>query len=372
MGTVVNGDVRNLGAEALSQHAGAADERAIRAKIREDLPAEAFKAQTWRVIWFLPLTAVILGGITAILTLGMPWWANLLVAFAVGNSLVAQAFLAHEVLHGAAGMSRRWQNFFGWIGFGPMLITPEFWRAWHNREHHGNTNQGDKDPDSFGTMIRYKKHPQLTGFLKLAPGSKTWYSYFFLTYSFIFHAQLVLWFQTRTLNAFPGFPRKKAIRQTMALGAAWIVVAVISGPLALFTVLIPLMWANTVGQGYILTNHFLRPQTATNNPVDNSMSVRTPGIVDRLHFRFSHHVEHHLFPNMASNKAPLVREWLQKNLPQRYVAPSHVKAICMLYQTPRVYLSPTVLVDPRDLGRTYDLVPLQDELMGLNKSVNAA
>lgn len=372
MGTAINGNVKNLGAEAIAQQPGAADERTIRKRIREELPADTFRPQTWRVIWFLPLTAVIIGGITAMLTLGLPWWGNLLLAMAVGNSLVAQAFLAHEVLHGAAGMSRSIQNFFGWLGFGPMLITPEFWRAWHNREHHGNTNQGDKDPDSFGTMVRYKKHPQLTGFLKLAPGSGTWYSYFFLTYSFIFHAQLVLWFQTRKTSAFPGFDRKRAIRQAIACGVAWLALIALSGSMALFTVLIPLVWANMVGQGYILTNHFLRPQTETNNPVDNSMSVCTPAIVDRLHFRFSHHVEHHLFPNMASSKAPRVREWLQKNLPERYVAPSHVKAIRMLYKTPRVYLTPTTLVDPKDLSATYDLVPLQDELMSLNRDVGVA
>ncbi len=348
---------------------GKADEKNIRKKIRQDLPEDTFTPKTWRVIWFLPLTAVIVGGIWAILALGLPWWGNLLLALAVGNSLVAQAFLAHEVLHGAAGMSRRWQNFFGWLGFGPMLIPPEFWRAWHNRAHHGNTNQGDRDPDSFGTMKRYQMKPKLKGFLRLAPGSGTWYSYLFLTYSFIFHAQLVLWFQTRNRSEFKGFNRNKAIVQSAFSALAWLTLAVFSGWLAVFTVLIPLMLANTVGQGYILTNHFLRPQTESNNPLDNSMSVRTHPLLDRLHFRFSHHVEHHLFPSMASSEAPRVREWLEQEMPERYVAPSHFKAIKLLYQTPRVYLTPTTLVDPENMETTYDLVPLQDELISLNEDL---
>lgn len=355
-----------------SQAAGYPDERSVRRQIRQDLPESLFRPRPWRVLWFLPLSAVILGGIALILTQPMPWWANLLVAMIVGNSLVAQAFLSHEVLHGAAGMSRRWQNFFGWLGFGPMLVSPEFWRAWHNRAHHGNTNQGDKDPDSFGTMKRYEKRPELAGFLKLAPGSGTWYSYLFMTYSFIFHAQLVLLFQTRNRSEFKGFNRRRAIVGSVLMATAWLALTVLSGWLAVFTVLIPLMVANTIAQGYILTNHFLRPQTETNNPVDNSMSVRTHPIIDRLHFRFSHHVEHHLFPAMPSCNMPKVREWLERNMPERYVAPPHWKAIEMLYRTPRVYLTPTTLVDPADLGNTYELVPLQDELASLNQDLRFA
>jgi fatty acid desaturase len=259
-------------------------------------------------------------------------------------------------------MSRRLQNLFGWIGFGPMMIPPEFWRRWHNVAHHAHTNLGDRDPDSFGTAHRYNKHPKLANFTKLAPGSGTWYSYFFLFYSFMFHAQLVLWMQTRRREEFKGFERNKAIRQALLCGAAWLVLAVLSGPLALFTVLIPLMMANALGQGYILTNHMLRPQMDNNHPVDNSMSVRQLRWLDPLHFHFSHHVEHHLFPKMGSDQAPKVRAWLQREMPDRYVCPSHARALVALYQTPRVYQDAHTLVDPLDRSRTVDVMALQGEL----------
>lgn len=341
---------------------GSADEREIRERLRADLPADTFAPQTWRVIWFLPLQAIIWGGIVAILTLGLPWYANLLIGLLVGHSVGAQALLAHEVLHGALGMSKRMQNFFGWLGFGPMLVTPEFWRKWHNVIHHGNTNMGDADPDSFGTMKRYKAQPKLKRFTKLAPGSGTWYSYLFLTYSFSFHAFLVLYFQARRRPQFKGLDRRKALLQTALLLGAWIALAVVSGPLFVFTALVPFMMANVLGQGYILTNHFLRPQTPTNNPLDNSMSVRTWRWLDPLHFRFSHHVEHHFFPKMSSNKAPRVKAWLQTHYPHRYVCPSHALALKLLYTTPRVYLTPTQLVDPAKPEQPVDLMALQPRL----------
>ncbi|MDX1635297.1 MAG: fatty acid desaturase [Marinobacter sp.] len=349
-----------VNADALGQPGfGQPDEREIRDRMRRELPADTFKAQSWRVIWFLPLQLVIWGGLATILTAGLAWYWNLLLALVVGHTIGSQALLAHEVLHGALGMSKRWQNLFGWLGFGPLIVPPEFWRKWHNVIHHGHTNMGDADPDSFGTMRRYRADPKQKKFTRLAPGSGTWFSYLFLTYSFTFHAQLVLWLQARRRKQFRGFNRRKAIGQSLLCVAAWAGLAVLSGPLAIFTVVIPFMVANALGQGYILTNHFLRPQTATNNPLDNSMSVRTLPLLDRLHYRFSHHVEHHFFPKMASNKAPRVRAWLEEHYPERYVAPSHWQALRLLYSTPRVYGTPTELVDPNDPERRFDLLPLQ-------------
>lgn len=347
-----------------SREFGADDARAIRNAVKQEFGPDLLKERPWRVIWFFPMTAVIVGGIAAILTLGLPWWANLLIGIIVGNTLASQALLAHEVLHGALGMSHRMQNFFGWLGFGPFLMAPEFWRRWHNVAHHAHTNLGDHDPDNFGTMARYKKYPKLARFTKLAPGSKTWYSYLFLTYSFVFHGQLVLWLQAKRRAEFKDkFNRTKAIAGSMICLALWIALAVYSGWLAIFTVLVPFMVANTVGQGYILTNHMLRPQMENNHPVDNSMSLRTIGLIDRLHFRFSHHVEHHLFPKMGSDQAPKVRAWLLREMPNRYACPSHARAIALLYKTPRVYENPTTLVDPYNPERRIDVMAMQSELV---------
>ena len=347
---------------AYSRHFGADDARAIRDAVKKDLGPEAFKARPLRALWYLPMTAIIVASLTSILMFDLPWWGNLLLALLAGHTLACQALLAHEVLHGALGMSKRMQTFLGWIGFGPAMVPLEFWRRWHNVAHHAHTNLGDKDPDSFGTMVRYEKYPKMANFTKPAPGSGTWYSFLFLFYSFMFHAQLVLWMQTRRRDEFKGFNRRKAIIQSLLCGAAWIALAVISGPLAVFTVLIPIMILNFIGQSYILTNHMLRPQMDNNHPVDNSMSVRAWRWIDPLHFHFSHHVEHHLFPKMGSDQAPKVRAWLEQEMPERYVCPSHVKAVAMLYKTPRVYKDAKTLIDPLKPERTVDVMELQGQL----------
>ena len=92
------------------------------------------------------------------------------------------------------------------------------------------------------------------------------------------------------------------------------------------------------------------------------MSVRAWRWIDPLHFHFSHHVEHHLFPKMGSDQAPKVRAWLQQEMPDRYVCPSHVKAGAMLYKPPRVYKDAKTLIDPLNPERTVDVMELQGQL----------
>ncbi len=109
---------------------------------------------------------------------------------------------------------------------------------------------------------------------------------------------------------------------------------------------------NFVAMSYIASNHFLRPQATTREPIDFSMSVTTLPLLDRMHWRFSHHVEHHYFPSMSGAQLPRVRAWLEDHVPERYLAPAHWKALQVMYQTPRVYSDADTLCDPNDLTRT--------------------
>ncbi|HKY16134.1 MAG TPA: fatty acid desaturase, partial [Microthrixaceae bacterium] len=170
---------------------------------------------------------------------------------------------------------------------------------------------------------------------------------FFLGYWFTFHAQVVLWIQSKYLKTFKGLNRRRAIIDTFAFVAAWGVVAWLAGPVgAIFVILVPLIVANATVMSYIATNHFMRPQSASNDPLVNSMSVTSPKIVDLVHNNFSYHVEHHLFPRMSPSRAPRVRQWLKANEATRYVSPPHWLAVSYLYKTPRVYLDATTLCDP--------------------------
>ena len=87
------------------------------------------------------------------------------------------------------------------------------------------------------------------------------------------------------------------VLDTAIFAMAWATVAWLAGPTgSVFAIAVPVMVTNATNMSYIATNHSMRPMAETNNPLENSMSVTTTQLADRLHFNFSHHVEHHMFP----------------------------------------------------------------------------
>jgi fatty acid desaturase len=336
----------------------------VRRQIKAELPADTFERQPQRALWFIPLVAATLAAGTTIVVVRPPWYLCLVLSLVMAQCFASMGFLAHEVLHGSVVKSKGLQYFLGYLGFAPFLVSPSLWRVWHNQVHHGKTNMGNSDPDSFGTLSRYEKAPSTRFVARLAPGSRHWQSYFFFAYWFTFHAQVVLWIQTKYMRSFARFDRRRAIVDSAASLAIWAAVAVVAGPFyAVFVMVIPMIVANFLVMSYIATNHFMRPMTESNDPIENSMSVTSPAIVDRMHFNFSHHVEHHLFPKMSAKHAPRVRRWLLDNEADRYVSPKHWMAFLYLYKTPRVYLDATTLCDPDEPeGRTADTRQLAEIL----------
>ncbi|MEE9534615.1 MAG: fatty acid desaturase [Acidimicrobiia bacterium] len=341
------------------------NERKIRAGIRRDLPKKIFERQPLRALWFIPLLAMQVAATWAVISLDLAWYQKLVLSVILAEGYAGMGFLAHEVLHDASVRSEKLQNFLGYIGLGPLLVSPHLWRMWHNRLHHGWTNSGDSDPDSFGTLKRYERAPYTRFVTHLAPGSGHWYSYLFLFYWFTFHGQVVLWIQTRYMRGFRGFDARRAKFDSLVLAGVLLAAAWLAGPeRALFAIAIPLALANFVVTSYIATNHFLRPQWPSNNPVENSMSVRVPDWIDRLHFRFSHHVEHHLFPTMCTKFTPQLRAWLQEHVGERYICPPYGRAVAFLYKTPRVYRDPNTLCNPGDKASERDIGAITRELVG--------
>ena len=324
----------------------------VRKQIRAELPEDTFEMQPQRALWFIPLAVAGFGSIATIIVATPPWYLCLVLSLVAGQCIAAMGFLAHEVLHGSVVKSTGLQTFLGYLGFAPMMVSPTLWRTWHNQVHHGKTNQGNSDPDGFGTLSRYEKAPSTRFVARLAPGSRHPMSYLFFAYWFMFHGQVVLWIQSRYMRGFRRMNRRRAVIDSAVSALMWLtvaVLAVLAGPMyLLFAVVIPLVLGNFIVMSYIATNHFMRPLTETNDPIENSMSVTTLPVIDRMHFNFSHHVEHHLFPNMSGKHAPRVRAWLLEHEADRYVSPAHWKAFLYLYRTPRVYLDATTLCDPDD------------------------
>lgn len=320
----------------------------LRARIRRDLPPSAFTPRPWRALWFVPLLCLAAGG-TALLARGeLGAAASVAVIVVIGNTYASMLLLAHETMHGALCRSRSWQNAWAWLGFAPFLVSPTLWRVWHNEVHHGRTNEADRDPDIFAGEALHDSSPATRAVLRFVPGAGGTLSLLFPFVWFCVHGQIVLWYLSRRMPGFERLRRRRAKLELAAMALGWIALALAIGPdRAGIAILAPMAMGNCFLMSYIATNHLLRPLVTVPDPLRSSMSVRTLPMLDRLHFRFSHHVEHHLFPAMSGADLPRVRSWLLRHVPDDYVSPSHLRALVWLYRTPRTYRNATTLVDPR-------------------------
>ncbi len=317
-------------------------QRQLQAHFGDDLLAHRPR----QLVLFPLIVAAIAAGTSAVLRFDFSVWTNLAFAFVLASLYGAAIFLTHELMHGSITRNVRLQNAFAYCGLTLFLISPTLWRVWHNKNHHGHTNAGNRDPDSFGTIDRYQRMRSTRFVTRLAPGSRSWMSYFFFFYWFTFHGQVVLWMQSRLLHDFRDVNRKRAILDSALMLAFWVTLGYVAGPYkSLFVIVLPMLLGNLTIMSYIATNHFLMPQGS--HPLQNSMGVRTHPIVDLLHFNFSHHIEHHLLPSMNWRNYPKVRRWLETRFPAQYTAPSHALAIRLLYSTPRIYRDKVTLCDPR-------------------------
>ena len=342
---------------------GVGDERSLTAGIREDLPAEAFALHPWRLLLGIPPVAAIAAGSVALVMVPLPWLVAVPGALFIGALYASLFFFGHEVGHGAVVRSRRVKEAVLYVTCLVYGLSPHLWMVWHNHAHHGHTNLPDEDPDTFGTLEAFRSRPLSRALARFVPGSGHWLSALYLPTFFTLQAHGVLWFYS-TGAAFRRFNRRRAILDTAAMTAFWIAVGVWAGPRgALLAVVLPMIGCNLVMMSYVVTNHMLRPLADDTDSLDTTMSVSTFKVLDLLFLNFSHHVEHHLFPSMSPRYYPLVRQSLLRRVPGRYLAPSHWRAVVMVFRTPRLYADAGTLVHPAT-GRRVPLTAVEAAVRG--------
>jgi fatty acid desaturase len=319
----------------------------VRKKLREMLPRETFEPKPLRGA--IALAVFVLAGalVAALYLYRAPWYVLVPGSLVIGQMWAHSALAAHESLHGALFRSRFWTDLLGYLGFAPALLGCETWRAWHVRSHHAFTQDPSLDPDMVGPYGDYRRGDLLTKVLDwFTIGSRRPHSVLSLLLQFSVQGQLVLWYHGTHDTKFKDirFDRGKAKLETFACVAAFVGLGWLMGFwYALWLLIIPALLANLTFMSYICTQHFLRPLTEHNDPLANAMSVRTNWLLDIMHLQFSYHREHHLFPNMNHGSGPRVRAaLLQLGVPAEPPF-THLQALKLVFQTPRLYETSHVL-----------------------------
>lgn len=321
------------------------------------LPPGAFVPARSRLLWVPVHVGMITLAMYGISARSVPWAIVPLLSICIGMSFAGVTFVAHEALHGAVVRSLFWRQVVGWLGFLPFVVSPRLWMAWHNRVHHGHTNHPERDPDAYPTLETYEASRAVRVAMDLAPGNGRWTGVLPLLFGFSIHSAHVL-ICARRWGYLSRAEHHRALLET-ALGIAlWTTVAINVGLVSfVFVYCVPLLVANAIVMGFILTNHSLNPMTHQNDPLLNSLSVTLPRALEWVTLRFGYHVEHHIFPSMSSRHAITVRALLRDRWPGRYQSMPLPQALLTLHRTPRVYKAHDTVVDPRTNRECRTLMP---------------
>ncbi len=305
-------------------------------------------------LWWIPLHGAVVTLGTVVLTRHLVSWPiALLLSLAIGFSFAGLTFLGHETLHGAVIRNRSLRYLVGFLGFLPFVVSPRLWIAWHNGVHHGNTNRAGADPDAYPTLEEYRTDRAVRIATDCAaPGLGRLRGMASLLIGFSVQSAHMLVVARKRGYLLPA-EHRRAIAETLLGIVLWVSLARVLGAIPfVFAFLLPLVVANAVVMGFILTNHSLSPLTSSNDPLANSLTVTTPRWLEWLTLGFGFHVEHHLFPAMSARHAPKVRELLLTDFRDRYQSLSLLRATYFLHARGRVYKDDLTLVDPKS-GREW-------------------
>jgi fatty acid desaturase len=314
-------------------------------KITPHLPKEAFKPVPTRLFGGLFFLVVAIIGALSIGMFELNLWINLGISIIIGLCFTSLGFFSHEILHGTIVRKAWIRDLLGAIAFWPLCTGPSLWRKWHNMNHHVHTQEGVNDPDAWPSINQLASSPVIVRLAyKLPLTIRSIFSFSLLTITFTMHSTRMFFV---FLSDFKSYQRPKVWLQFILPWVSWIALLVWVGLVNwLFIFLIPHMIANAIVMAYIATNHRLNALMPVNDPLANSLTVTVPKIVNLMHFNFSYHAEHHLYPSMNPKYYPLVQEQIKKMWPERYFEMPFGRALIALWKTPRTYHNNNDLVDP--------------------------
>jgi len=315
--------------------------------LRRELPQSFFKPDSKRLFMMLALWLCAIASITLVVGAGFPWYTDLLLALVVGHCWGVSGLIAHELMHGAIVKKRVTQNILSFIAFLPFIISPTFWRYWHNNLHHSHTQRPIIDPDAFPHMKLFKQSKYAKWMYPFTPGSGSKRSSIYLFTWFFVTTQRNQFYLRFRNNTYEGINHKKVnFELALAISIHVIFLAVVGYQNWVWLYVIPFLIQNYIPFSYISTNHTLSPLTKVNDPLENSLTVTNHPIIEFLHINFGYHVEHHLFPTMSHSHHKKLHKILKEKFPDNYNFMPKSRALKLLYSTPRIYKNNKTLIHP--------------------------
>lgn len=315
--------------------------------IKHRLPKEIFRPSWLRLFPVFLVWGLGVGSVVLISVSSFPWYVNLLLSIFIGYCWSICGLFAHEILHGSVIRSKRWQNILTFFCFLPYMISPTFWRYWHNNLHHSHTQKAFYDPDAFPTLRIFKQSRLVQWIFPFTPGSGRKRSFLYFFFWFSLNAQIAQHYSRYRNRIFDKLNHRQVSKEIALAIAVHIAAFVAVGPWNwVWVVLLPFLVMNYLPFSYISTNHNLNGLTKENDPLKNSLTVTNHPILEFLHINFGYHVEHHMFPTLSWVHLKKVHGLLKEEYPHCYLYMPKWKAMCALYKTSRIYKDSKTLIHP--------------------------
>jgi fatty acid desaturase len=322
--------------------------------LRKNLGSEIFKPVPSQIFYFFGYLISALLCFYVLVWVQPSWLLKLPLSLALGLSLGMLGFIGHEVMHGSVLRNPTLKHMIATVCLAPYMGSPTFWKFWHNKLHHSNTQSLIKDPDAFPTF-RIFKHSKFMKFMfPYTPGAGTLRSYTYFFFWFCFNMLIAQTYFRFRNNIYEGIDHKKVnIEFALQVVVYFAIMATAfhygGTQAALWVWFIPFLVQNYSVMSYISTNHNLSPLTNVNDPLINSVTVTNHRIFEFISMNFGYHVEHHIFPTVSSRHARTLHNAIKKEWPEKFQVTTKWKAMTDLYKTPRIYRNSSTLFNPNNL-----------------------
>lgn len=297
-------------------------------EVKNLLPKEAFCPAPKKVVYLLIYFAVLIT-IYFLFRLTNSLTCYFFLSCLVTHCLSCIGFLSHELSHNSIIRSKNIRYPLEVVSWGINLIPATLWDRVHNHTHHTQTNTVN-DPDrvyftrekTLGTKLYTKVFYPNKKFLKWNP------LVFFHFIPYIFRNIISVFYKNGTKPALVPFKPKYSRTQKKHILMELFVIAVfqvavfflVGGNSSAYIFAGPLsyLFTSAIFNTYIFTNHFLNHIHEHSDPILGTTTVEVPRIINKLHFNFAYHTEHHLFPSMNSEFYPELSNILRAKYPERY------------------------------------------------------